>query len=73
MRSRRANRKWRTVAHVQLDPRSADEKRFEVLMLGLVIGRTRPQMYGPRTPEVMRKIISECPAQMPWEYGDDNE
>jgi hypothetical protein len=65
----------RVVSHkcVDLDTRSADEKRVNELMLALVIGRTRPQMYGPRTPKVMRKIISECPARLPWEYGDDYE
>jgi hypothetical protein len=68
-------RGWRTVAVVELDPRSADEKRVQDLMLGLVIGRTRPQWAGPRTPEVMRKIISECSARLPWEleWSDDKE
>lgn len=66
-------RQWRTAAHVELDTRSSDEKRFNELMLGMVIGRTRPMMYGERTPEVMRKIISECSTRLPWEYGDDHD
>jgi hypothetical protein len=35
-------RKWRTVAHVELDTRSADEKRVNELMLAGYIGRTLP-------------------------------
>jgi hypothetical protein len=65
-------RRWHTVACVELDTRTADEKRVEDLMLALVIGRTRPMMYGPRTPEVMRKIISESPTRLPWEWSDES-
>ena len=60
-------RRWHTVAHVELDTRSADERRVEDLMLAMVIGRTRPQMYGPRSPEVMRRIVTECSTRLPWE------
>jgi hypothetical protein len=58
-----------------LDTRTADERRVSDLMLAMVIGRTRPMMYGERTPEVLRRIVSECPARMPWaiDWSDDNE
>jgi hypothetical protein len=52
----------------QLDGRSADEKEIAELMLRGTIGRTRPMMYGERTPDVMRKIIAECR-----DNGDDHE
>jgi hypothetical protein len=70
-----ASKRWHTVANVELDTRTADERRIEDLMLALVIGRTRPQMYGPRTAEVMRKIVTECPARLPWEleWDEDHE
>jgi hypothetical protein len=66
-------RKWRTVARVNLDTRTADEKRVEELMLAMMIGRTRPMMYGERTPEVMRRIVMECPARLPWELDWSDE
>jgi hypothetical protein len=63
-------RKWHTVAHVDLDTRSAAKKRVNEMMLAGMVGRTRPMMYGERTPEVMRRIVMECSARLPWESDD---
>jgi hypothetical protein len=66
--------KWRPGTQRDLDTRSADEKRLNELMLAGLIGRTRPMMYGERTPEVMRRIVMECSARLPWqiEWNDDD-
>jgi hypothetical protein len=52
------------------DTRTADERRVSELMLAMVIGRSRQQMHGTRTPEVMRRIVEECQTRLPWEIPD---
>jgi hypothetical protein len=58
---------WQAGEARQLDGRSADAKRVAELELHGRIGRTRPQMYGPRTPEVLREIVEACADP---DYGD---
>jgi hypothetical protein len=68
------SRKWQSVGSTELtaDRRDYNTRRVDELMLGMVIGRTRAQMHGTRTPEVMANIVRECNVQLPWEL-DDNE
>lgn len=52
------------------DRRTFLERRIDLMMLTLTIGRTRPQWAGPRTPDVMARIIKETgPYRAPWEMS----
>lgn len=63
-------RNWRVVWSRQLDTRTPLEKRFADCELAGLVGRTRPAIFGPRTPHVMKEIVAACGA-LPWEIPDD--
>jgi len=63
---------WARGSAVELiaDPRDYLTRRIAELELGMVIGRSRPMMYGTRTDAVKAKIIDECDVRLPWELDD---
>ena len=70
MRNRSASRapKFKPQARVNLDPRSPAERRIAELMLGMILGRSRPQMYGDRGQQLLDETANE---KLPWEFYDD--
>lgn len=64
---------WQVTARIETDGRTGLQRRVDELILALVIGRTRPLMYGERTESVMREIARNSPP-LPWtiEWNDDD-
>jgi len=66
-------RKWQRGGGRELiaDPRDFLTARVDELMLGMIIGRSRPMMYGERTLRVKAQICEEIKVKLPWELDDD--
>lgn len=58
---------FKTGTIVRLDKATAAERRIGELMFALLLGRTRPQMYGRRG-----RLLIEQTAHLilPWQIGD---
>jgi hypothetical protein len=61
----------RASKELRADPRSYLERELAEQILAGTVGLTRPQWAGPRTPDLIERILAAAPP-LPWKaYGYD--